>query len=62
MAPPMVNRVNPIPYGGGAILPPSDILPDNPKLARAGGPGFWDFYYNLVLHISGENCGISMIR
>ena len=42
------------PMGGeGNIAPPPyDILPDNSKLAGAEGPGFWDFYFNLVLHVS----------
>ena len=37
--------------GGGQYCPPYDILPDNSKLARAEGPGFWDFFFNLVLHV-----------
>ena len=44
----------------GTIL--LDILLDNFKLARDNGPGFFDFNFNLILHISGENCGISIIR
>ena len=52
---------NPIPYeGGGAYGPPWDKLPGNSKLARA--EGFWDFYFNLVLHVSAKNWDISMIR
>ena len=48
--------------GGICPPPPWDKLPGNSKLVRAEGPGFWDFYFNLVLHVSAKNWDISMIR
>ena len=39
---------------GGAYGPPWEKLPGNSKLVRAEGPGFWDFYFNLVLHVSAK--------
>ena len=33
---------------GGIWPPPWEKLPSNSKLVRAEGPGFWDFYFNLV--------------
>ena len=47
---------------GGPCGPPWEKLPGNSKLVRAEGPGFWDFYFDLVLHVSAKNWDISMIR
>ena len=33
----------------------------NKKMDRAGGVGFWDVYYDLVMDISRKFCGISII-
>ena len=49
---PLKARFNPINHGGGAIWPPCKKIDQNKKLVRAEGPGFWDFYYNLVTHVS----------
>ena len=36
----------------GAIWPPFQIIGQNEKLVRAKGLGYWDYYHNLVTHVS----------
>ena len=45
------DPLNPI-SPGGPYGPPNETFPDNSKLTRAEGPGFWDFKFNLVMHVS----------
>ena len=46
-----VSPINPI-SPGGPYGPPWYRSNRNKKLVRAGGPGFWDFKFYLVVHVS----------
>ena len=48
--------INPIPYGGGGIWPPTGVVPKIRKM------GLFSTLNNLVLDVSRKFCGISMIR
>ena len=58
------SKLKPIQHegGGGPYGPHTEELPDNSELARAGGPSFVDFQFELFLYVFAKNGGISMLR
>ena len=55
------DKLNPIHHGGGPYGPPRDNMLNSSNSARAEGPCFCHFNFDLVWKIFGKNRGVSMI-